>query len=173
MKKVTYRDVDENGWGVCVDGIDVEVWAALTDNEKSVLLAKAMGWEVDPRIRDNELSDIYYLLPDGEYYTGAVIRTGSDISAYHALPDLYSPANMALAWRVLNWAGKQLPTETVRPGFIIHSWAGKLHSFWGASHWVDGHKLFLHSMKPATAQRAWLDEVLSLAIEAGLIEVDE
>ena len=132
----------------------------LTDQEKSVLLAKAMGGEPDT-----------YPLWMLDFKESRVLGGETNLSTADYVFNLYNPANMALAWRVLNWAGKQVPTETSRSGLILHSWAGRLHSFWGASYWVNGHKLFLHSMDPADAQRAWLDKVLSLAIEAELVEV--
>ena len=71
--------------------------------------------------------------------------------------DLYDPANMALAWRVLNWAGANF--NKARPGDWRGAMYGSRHS--AISEWVG--------LSPADAQRAWLDRILSLAIEAGMV----
>lgn len=72
--------------------------------------------------------------------------------------NLYDPANMALAWRVLNWWYDYIATtdnEAVDPedGFFD---VGKLmHGVW--------------AQPPADAQRAWLDKILTLAMAAGMV----
>ena len=69
--------------------------------------------------------------------------------------NLYNPANMALAWRALNWADDQK--------FGRHSTDLEVYAWW---------ERFLHnapSLSSADAQRAWLDRILSLAIEAGMV----
>ena len=124
----------------------------LTDQEKSALLARAMGFKTQPSYQGSKVLSFQF--------------PGSEVG--HT--NLYLVANMALAWRVLNWASNQLKKETAIPGHITYTWAGRLHSFWGASYWVDAGKLFLYSMEPADAQRLWLDKILELAIKDGLIE---
>ena len=63
-------------------------------------------------------------------------------------PNLYevddddNPIHMPLAWRVLNWAETMFP-----PDYML-----------------------AHGLPPADAQRLWLDKILELAIEAGIIE---
>ena len=143
----------------------------MSDQEKSVLLAKAMGDVFD--------SDTYCPICGWTYRNDGTGCAPGSCSMRPApkqradeTPNLYDPANMALAWRVLNWASEQMPKETSPPGMVVHTWAGRLHSFWGESHWVGKSKLFIHSMPPADAQRLWLDKVLTLAIEAGLVEVE-
>ena len=69
--------------------------------------------------------------------------------------DLYDPANMALAWRVLNWRfGKARAYKTIVVEF---------------DKWWDSCVIWDKS--PAAAQRAWLDKILELAIEAGIVEL--
>ena len=71
--------------------------------------------------------------------------------------NLYYPANMALAWRVLNWA----MTDT-HLGDVMAMWWDLRPS---GSNMLD--------KTPADAQRLWLDEILSMLIEAGLVEVND
>ena len=104
----------------------------MSDQEKSVLLAKAMGWTV---------RDIVGLPADIFAPPDIWVRAGS----------LYDPANMALAWRVLNWIGTQGLDD------IMASWFQEF----GCIH-----------IQPSLAQRLWLDKILELAIEAGLVEVE-
>lgn len=73
------------------------------------------------------------------------------------VPDFYDPANMALAWTVLNW---------------INTWDQNKYwtqytSFWGW--WSDAE---LWQIDGNSAQRKWLDRVLELAIEAKLVKLD-
>ncbi len=79
-------------------------------------------------------------------------------------PDLYEvdedgiPLHMPLAWLILNWWTED---EVDRP------WA-QWAEFSGF--WEDG---FLTQLPAADAQRLWLDKILELAIEAGMIELDK
>ena len=70
--------------------------------------------------------------------------------------NLYDPANMALAWRVLNWA-----IGDPSFGHDVDHWL-----------WNEGIGYDLLNLAHDVAQRAWLDKVLTLAIEAGLVELD-
>ena len=72
--------------------------------------------------------------------------------------DLYDPANMALAWRVLSWAEIESGKNT-RCDFHFG--------------WMEFLPESLFECPPADAQRTWLDMILSLAIEAGMVEIDE
>ena len=128
----------------------------LTDQEKSVMLARAMGWEFSRQ--DCGEGRWSWVDENGEQISGSlhddVVKVSDDPSSLVA-PMLYSPARMALAWRVLNWA------------------------LFTAPDWDTGHIIFdglydkplrwVATKLPADAQRAWLDKILSLAIEAGLI----
>ena len=108
----------------------------LNDQEKSILLFKAMGWH-------------YFM---GQITKALFVRTPDDNLQREA--GLYDPANMSLAWKVLNWA-----TEYERKN-------NEEMVLW----WMD---VLLCNYPPADAQRLWLDKILELAIEAGLVEVDD
>jgi len=110
----------------------------LSDEQKSVMLAKAMGWQV---VEHNKRRC-------------TIGHIGERIGVIDYPFNLYAPANFALAWKVLNWAteyGRKNNEEMV---------------LW----WMD---VLLCNYPPADAQRLWLDKILELAIEAGLVEVDD
>lgn len=65
---------------------------------------------------------------------------------------LYNTKWMFLAWRVLNWAHAQTTGY-----FEDHPLLLMLHN-------VD------ETLPPAEAQRLWLDKILELAIEAGMVK---
>lgn len=71
--------------------------------------------------------------------------------------NLYDPANMALAWRVLNWAGMTQFFED------FSKWANARMDLTQIV--VNGQDL-----PPDRAQKSWLDKILALAIEAGMVE---
>ena len=98
----------------------------MNDEEKSVLLAKAMAPE------------------DGVFD--------------HTL-NLYDPANMALAWGVAGFAMEQTSAWNAPGGYAMA---------------YDFQEWWVCEIEPGLpdAQRLWLDKVLSLAIEAGLVEVE-
>ena len=108
----------------------------LSDEEKSVLLARAMGWEI------RLIGASSCVIDNGEYLKVNALE----------YPDLYDPHDMALAWRVLNWA-----TDTERRN-------NEEMCLW----WEEAR---LHNRTPADAQRLWLDKILELAIEAGIVEL--
>ena len=114
-------------------------------------LAKLMG--LAPLL----FSDMCHFHRDGEefvsvYPHGWRHRMPVD-EAWKFFPNLYDPANMALAWRVLNWAYNFLDDQG-RETFLRDWWRSL--------------NLFIES--PADAQRAWLDKILSLVIEAGMVD---
>ena len=116
--------------------------------EKSVMLVKAMGWEM-VEATDQTFEWIVY---DAE---GVKIGSRLIISLDTPWPDLYAPENMALAWRVLQWA---MSCETFEVCNSFVTW------------WYREESITLAMMSPAEAQAAWLDKILELAIEAGLVE---
>ena len=116
--------------------------------EASVMLARLRGW----RMEETQWGD-GFVLTDGQEETidGELYTDGQMVN-------LYDPANMALAWRVLNWAFNNLPGDTGQ--------SQNFFDFLNAREYWEQE--FLWSMPPAAAQRAWLDKILQLAIEAGM-----
>ena len=112
----------------------------LSDQEKTVMLARLCGWGVSTALGGTSYESIFIYTQDNE-----------------RCANLYDPANMALAWRVLNWATENLPKfmRIIEENFLL---IGVLPYF---------------IIPPAEAQRAWLDRILSLAIEAGMVADDE
>ncbi len=133
----------------------------MSARDKSVLLARAMGWELElatcgePRYAVVDqgggrlAGSLYYTVVDGM----------GPIEAYANLcPKLYDEANMALAWRVLNWAmdrGGPWGLALDVGDFELEGWL---------------YECQLWNLSGSNAQRAWLDKCLALAIEAGLVE---
>ena len=122
----------------------------LNDQEKSVLLAKAMGWKTDDDALKIHLPNPLWRESG---YRQNVIR------------NLYDPANMALAWQVLNWAWKQTGNPNNDPLSERRSqeWIDKIDQIL-MDYWCDS---------AVKAQQAWLDKIFALAVEAGLIQIDE
>ena len=104
----------------------------MNDQEKSVMLAKAMGWETRlpyparpwPYIEPDE--DTKYLLGIQFVFAG----------------DLYLPANMALAKRCLSWSLDEAP-EVVRDTMLDYA-----------------HSYYLPWLIDEKGQRLWLDKIL-------------
>lgn len=118
--------------------------------QASDLLCKMCGWRVTEIDRSGPtMRECWTFVPGEvkEVYQAYLLAT-SKLSGF---PNLYDPANMALAWRVLNWAG-----ET--------QFGGNITSRAWNNFWID-----MRILPPADAQRAWLDKILKLAIEAGLV----
>ncbi len=103
----------------------------MTSQQKSVLLARAMGWEVSP------LGSIFPTEGDGHI-------------AIHPESSLYDPNEMALAWRCLRW---------VSQGY--EDWRAEFQEWFAST--------AFELMGEEHAQRIWLDHVLKLAIDEGLI----
>ena len=103
----------------------------MTDQEKSVMLARAMDLEIIQHpVHDNEEM---FVIPDSWEWEWE----------WH--DDFYYPKWMALARRVLNWAYHN----------IVFDW-----DYWLIATYEPGED---------GEQQGWLDKILELAIEAGLI----
>lgn len=111
--------------------------------EASVMLARLIpDWEVE------DLGHrVYIHIKDGGVITFARDNTHE--------ASLYDPVYMALAWKVLNWANNSFFGGDTR----LDQW-----------HWWHDFVADMRLLPPAAAQRAWLNKVLTLAIEAGMIE---
>ena len=111
----------------------------LSDQEKSVLLARAMGLEIIPHpTRENEEM---FVIPESWGWEWE----------WH---DDFYPKWMALAWRVHLWA-------------LLNGDIGTAYGYW----WRPFPRR-LAIWYSTDAQDQWLDKVLTLAIEAGLVELD-
>lgn len=103
---------------------------------------------------------IINLMPDwsvwgmGEDGDDIVLQIGDKETAVLRAPDyLYAPKLMFLAWRVSNFVYSE---------------------FFNGEDWCDGYMTWWHEVdwyryEPADAQRIWLDKILTLAIEAGMV----
>lgn len=108
--------------------------------EASAILARLMGWKVEP--------DIYYL--DTMLFTELDGTERIGVNLYH-------PGDMSLAWRVLNWI-MTYPMDTeeayqFRAKFQLRTNFGELLS-----------------LSADKAVRFWLDKILELANEAGMLD---
>ena len=125
----------------------------LSDQEKSVMLARAMGWE---SFIGEITKQVFVILPGDKF---------------HRIGELYDPANMALAWRVLNWAsldsnvGIPFAKWLMKVIAVQYTDNGDLDIIRHTPNWA-----YLFNLPPADAQRAWLDKILTLAIEAGMVD---
>ena len=151
----------------------------LSDQEKSVMLARAMGWTIehnevgeDPHtgrnyysswISDDAGRPIDWPCDDGtvEWSIPAFRPSWREFTF-----NLYDSANMPLAWRVLNWftgEDREIDKESIK----------KLPAFLAFDSWWTAKDNFLYQLSPVDAQRAWLDKILELAIDAGLVPAKE
>jgi hypothetical protein len=122
----------------------------MSDQEKSVMLARVCGWFVE------DMGDYQNVFERGG-------RMSPKIMSINPLHNLYTPDNMQASWRVLNWAATQYDNEF---GEQLINWFYSLNSEMGDEiDWIV--------MRPAEAQRTWLDKILELAIEAGLVAPQE
>ncbi len=125
----------------------------LTDQAKSVLLARAVGKSPE---HDQIVPQWMIMIP-------GIARNNKEMES--VVFDLYrvdengEPVNMPLSWRVLNWACVTFHMPPENKLFI---------AFYTSNGWWT-----LFCADPATAMRLWLDEILKLAIEAGRIELEE
>ena len=123
---------------------------------KSVMLAKAMGWR---SVGEDLGPDQGEFLKDPD---GSLLRS---VAAF----EYYDPANMALAWRVLNWAFDGFADDGLE---VMSAWnRGMIKTLFYLGVGGSGTSTALR-LPPAEAQAAWLDKILTLAIEAGLVEVE-
>lgn len=124
----------------------------MSDQEKSNVLGKLCGWSVvefmqyyDYRLLDTSDNEIASL-PD--WY-----QTDGD------MPNLYASENMALAWKCIEWV--TAPPKTLQMA------EAALNTKFG--YWWQGNAMWAETA--TDAQRTWLDKILELAVEAGMVEV--
>jgi hypothetical protein len=91
---------------------------------------------------------------------------------WYAPLNLYDTGNMALAWEVKRWFTVFIENEKVES--IKNNECR--HLFWDSWHWwkttlsIDGAGSGMDFLIAAEAQAAWLDKILELAIEAGMVK---
>lgn len=133
----------------------------MTDQEKSV-------------VSDHQKTvQIINLMPDwsiwgmGEDGDDIVLQIDGKETAVLRAPDyLFAKRWMFLAWRVLNWAmSNNSPVFFCMVDWFYAEAEDVPHGYkTSGSNWF---RLFMY--EPADAQRAWLDKILTLAIEAGMV----
>lgn len=120
--------------------------SVMTEEEKSYHLVTLCDWQ------PAEIKGYGSCWVDGDYEP--ILRVAGFPLAITP-PNLYKEENMALAWRVLNWAWLYLPS----PDTFV-SW------------WYERGEVMTHchlpAIAPAAAMSAWLDEILRIATEAGM-----
>lgn len=126
----------------------------MTDEEKSAMLARAMGWQ-QCDYTGKAYADTAWVNENGLYIWYD--------DPYECTPtfNLYHVANMVWAWSAIEWITAPPKTLKQSEDMLNTKFA----------HWWDSENLW--ACNAADAQRAWLDKILELAIEAGLIEVDD
>lgn len=137
----------------------------MTDQEKSVVLARLCGWLVTDEYFHS------YHPPNGK---GASVNhtkgyTAAQLFDKPLCMTLYAPANMSLAWRVLNWAlshNKDAGDEF--ENLWVYPFGDEIFAFMYAIAQSGSGRSVLE-LPPADAQRAWLDKIIKLATEAGMV----
>ena len=147
----------------------------LSDEQKSVLLARAMGWCWRRQSKVDGFTRNWWHLLDKD--KKRIKRTqvhwvtekndGRPVPGRwqdRYVPNLYDPANMALAYRVRQWADELMANGLDRPDDF-----DAIDLAWNQVH-----------LLPTKWLRGWLDAIFmmvedtdELAIEAGLVEVDD
>jgi len=143
----------------------------MSEQEKSVVLAKLCGWlYTEMRQTAPEKTEREYIIWNGpETKEPWGILNLSDRVWLDMTKNMYNPANMALAWKVLNWASSKSDIEIDNYSFPYTLDQATEIIFEGE---YDGNDIPLWKMPPAEAQRLWLDKILELAIEAGMVTND-
>jgi hypothetical protein len=128
--------------------------------EKSAIFFRLLNWSIGQTYRQGAMFHVDVFDANGKSIDYRLYPVSINVLGQPCL-DLYAPENMALAWRVLNWAANDDSLELY------------MGNVWGVD--VVGAVVDLESLcglPPAEAQAAWLDKVLCLCIEAGLVEVE-
>ncbi len=154
----------------------------LSDQEKSVLLARAMEWKIIHKPTEWEVGHYsrgYYAIHDendnriplrvlfeaGENYYSHPYPKMPELEDFSVL-NLFDTDEMALAWRVLNWAANR--NDRIDDYSYPYTIAQGAESLFSIDYEIEEQ---IWAWEPANAQRLWLDKILELAIEAELVEV--
>ena len=120
--------------------------------EASRMLAIAMGWQP---------------IPETKYF---IVESTPDGKTHYFLGNLYDSDNIILAWSVLTWAtnyNKALSEEARTNLWIKYRSSSGLFSTF-VREMMDINYLMQTSAN--IAQKTWLDKILRLAINAGIIK---
>ena len=133
-----------------------------TDHEKSAKLARHVDIsKLSTEQKDIMLANLLGLTWDySQNLSSASNIWIHDAAAGISISSFYDPSCMQYAWRVLNWANERELSD--------------IPATWG-DYILDNtcpEALELFSMPPAEAQAAWLDKILELATEAGMVDDD-
>ena len=136
------------------NNLTVNDWS---DEQKSVMLAKAMGWEPTPAPMPDVPLLVMFKTNSGEplYSTSVLCQMSLDNFWERHMPNLYYTQHMSLAWRVLNWAMDSNLSARARADIM-------------ALFYVD--KPSALEIPPADAQRMWLDKIIELVIDPDMVE---
>ena len=136
------------------------------DLDKSVVLSKLCGWLYLETRQENGKQSEYVICN----YPGQSQPWGIQKEAYseslngnawqRMTKNLYSQENMALAWRVLNWATKNLDDK-------FPNWYDDSSGTYGYPITSFVERSEFETWPPEKAQRAWLDLTLEFATKAG------
>ena len=131
--------------------------------EKTKRIMKLMGYEY----RHDGITGEWW--KGQELFYNEWFKDGDCIAV--TILDLYDTGNMALAWEVkrqfLEWSKKEvdklITKQEVREAMAWDKW-----HFWRASLSLN-HNIRFDELPAAEAQALWLDKVLELAVESGLV----
>lgn len=112
----------------------------MDDREKSIKILKAMGWH-PVKMPKNHSEGWYRLADEAGNWDATTLASSNPDNVWTDAPNLYSPQNMAMAWKVLNWVDRQPIGDD-------------FENYW--------HRYELWAETPEAAQRDWLDRIIKL-----------
>lgn len=119
----------------------------LSDEQKSVLLARVQGWRIIHGVNIIWIED-----PETDIQLFAVRKNPLQDGRSEEYKTLFHPKNFHLVWRVLNWATMQKSISNA--GYSI---SDAIEEWW--------REMYPIELPLKVAQRAILDKILSLAIK--------
>ena len=132
----------------------------MNDQEKSVLLIQAVGWEVLGGISDDQ-RPVFTVLGHGLWYSYELSGYATTPPTFEADFNLYT-LPMDLTWKMANWANANAAEQ--RKEKTGSNWITCIH---------DLHDMISFGDDLVNVKRAWLDRIFSSVVEAGLIKTGE
>ena len=139
--------------------------------QASVMLARMMGWHIGNKETTERGAWIRVLCDDKGNDLGLRPPFGGGIAPKrqelvpNSFFNLYRHANMALAWRVICWL-----VDPKNDPFFVWFKEEDRPRFYAGLQWRSWWSANSHDYYNDTAQRAWLDNALIFAINAGMLE---